>query len=371
MSSTSSTQTSSFEIDDRSNEIDSRLILTNQHLSGAYPASPTYAQYRYCWLRDGSFIAYAMDREGESESAAAFHRWAAATVLTQAKDIRELIRRSERGEPILEHEFLPARFGVDGEWQQDGWPNFQLDGYGHWLWSLGEHLRRARARDVSAEVVDAARLVGDYLRVFWQEPCYDAWEEYRSQLHTSTLASIYGGLAAMGETLLPELQAVAAKVRELILEECVTNGRFVKHIGNPAIDASLLWLSTPFAVVPEDHPFMIATAEEIELTLNITGGLRRYNADTFYGGGEWLLLTAWLGWYYTRLGKLERASECLAWVESHRDHDGSLPEQVSSEAGNDRFLDYWTRRWGSPAKPLLWSHAMALVLRCELQAKED
>ena len=33
------------------------LILGSQAPSGAYPAAPSYPAYRYCWFRDGSFIA--------------------------------------------------------------------------------------------------------------------------------------------------------------------------------------------------------------------------------------------------------------------------------------------------------------------------
>jgi GH15 family glucan-1,4-alpha-glucosidase len=350
----------------RSNYIDIRLILANQGSSGAYPASPGYSQYPYCWLRDGSFIAFAMDLTGETESAARFHAWTAATVLRHEKEIRALVERSFRGEALTEHDFLPARFTVEGEWHKDGWPNFQLDGYGHWLWSLGQHLREEGTDGATEEVVAAARLVGEYLCAFWQEPCYDAWEEYRSQLHTSTLASISGGLASIARVMLPELEPVAEEVREVILDECVAHGRFVKHIGNAAVDASLLWLSTPFSVLAEGDPLMTATVDEIERTLSVTGGLRRYAADTFYGGGEWVLLTAWLGWYHARRGNLERASECLDWVEAQRDDHGALPEQVSNPASNQRFLRYWSERWGVSAKPLLWSHAMAIVLRTEL-----
>jgi GH15 family glucan-1,4-alpha-glucosidase len=355
------------DIATRSNEIDIRLILSNQDSSGAFPASPGYSQYPYCWLRDGAFIAHAVDLAGESGSAMRFHRWVAATIRRHEPEIRELVRRGACGEAIGEHDFLPARFTVGGEWHRDGWPNFQLDGYGHWLWSVGEHLRRTGVDGAPPELLGAIRLVGEYLAAFWNEPCYDAWEEYRSQLHTSTLASIHGGLATIADVLLPDLGPLSREVRAVILDECVADGRFVKHIGNPAVDASLLWLSTPFSVVTEADPLMLATVAEIERTLSVTGGLRRYAADTFYGGGEWVLLTAWLGWYYARLGDEERAGECLAWVESRRDEDGSLPEQVSTAASNRRFLQYWTERWGTSAKPLLWSHAMAIVLRSELE----
>ena len=36
-----------------------RTMLANQGSNGAFVASPDFAQYRYCWLRDGSFVAYA------------------------------------------------------------------------------------------------------------------------------------------------------------------------------------------------------------------------------------------------------------------------------------------------------------------------
>ena len=43
-------------------------ILRNQSSSGAIVASPDFAQYHFCWLRDGSFSAFALDRAGEHRS---------------------------------------------------------------------------------------------------------------------------------------------------------------------------------------------------------------------------------------------------------------------------------------------------------------
>ena len=50
-------------------------ILRNQSASGAIVASPDFAQYHFCWLRDGSFSAYALDRAGEHEASARYHAW--------------------------------------------------------------------------------------------------------------------------------------------------------------------------------------------------------------------------------------------------------------------------------------------------------
>ncbi|CAN5837396.1 hypothetical protein BH23DEI1_BH23DEI1_13460 [soil metagenome] len=354
-------------------DVDVGHILAHQHASGAYPASPSFSQYPHAWLRDGSFVAYAMDRAGEHESAARFHAWVAGTLLRYEREVEALLEGARRGEAPDEFGFLPARFGVDGSWRHDGWPNFQLDGYGHWLWSLGEHRRLAPRPAAGNEVDRAAALVGRYLVTFWHEPCYDAWEEFRSQLHTSTLASIHAGLRALqgdagssGDTGVPGAGAAVDEIERVILGECLVSGRFVKHVGNPAVDASLLWLATPFAVLPEGDARVRATVLEIERALVVDGGLTRYAADTFYGGGAWILLTAWLGWYHARAGDTERAGACLAWVEARRGADGALPEQVSTARSIERFVRHWTARWGPSASPLLWSHAMALVLRREL-----
>ena len=57
-----------------------KSMLSHQVESGAFFASTDFAPYRYCWLRDGSFTAFALDRAGEQEAAERFHRWAAAAV---------------------------------------------------------------------------------------------------------------------------------------------------------------------------------------------------------------------------------------------------------------------------------------------------
>jgi GH15 family glucan-1,4-alpha-glucosidase len=344
---------------------DVHLIRQHQHEGGAYRAAAGYAQYESCWLRDGSFIAHAMDRALQHESAAAFHGWAARTIDRYEPHIEHLLARRAQGHGVDTRAFLPARFTVEGALRDDGWPNFQLDGYGQWLWSVAEHLARTDRAELPAAWRSAVVLVARYVAAFWSEPCYDAWEEYRSQLHTSTLASLFGGLHAIAPYLDGDaalLLSASDAIRDVIVSECVADGTFVKHIGNPAVDASLLWVSTPFDVVPSEHPIMRRTVDAIERTLLSEGGVRRYAADTFYGGGAWVLLTAWLGWHLARCGAMDRAKAYLGWVDQQRAADGSLPEQVATSHGNARFRAFWTSRWGEPARPLLWSHAMRIIL---------
>ena len=348
-----------------SDDVDLSAILAAQHATGAYPASAGFSQYGHSWLRDGSFIAHAADRAGHHDSAERFHRWTAQSIAAQAPVVRDLIARRRAGRPISEFDFLPTRYSLDGDWLQDGWPNFQLDGYGQWLWSLAGHLQATGRADLPPELAPAVSLTIDYLEEFWDEPCYDCWEEFRSQIHTATVGSLWAGLGAISR-FVPRAAATARAAERLVKSECVVDGRFVKHIGNAEVDASLLWLSAPFGVVAPEDPVMLATVEKIENDLLVDGGVSRYRADTYYGGGEWVILSASLAIYRARLGDVAGAKVCLDWIERQRRFDGSLPEQVPRASHNARFLEHWTRNWGPSASPLVWSHAMALCARMEV-----
>lgn len=347
---------------------DLALLLEHQRDDGALVASPTYGQYPYVWLRDGSFIAHALDRAGRGDRAAKFHGWVSRAILANADAVRNLIALSTAGEHPEERAFLPARFGADGAWPVDDWPAFQLDGYGQWLWSLEHHT--ALSASPPAEVMEAARLVADYLSAFRLEPCYDAWEEGRTQLHTSTLGSVAAGLRAAGRLFNHEFVVVSAELLAFMERECVAPygaaATFIKSVRQPVVDASLLWLVTPFELWPDDDLRIRATVARIEEELVQDGGVLRYRADTFYGGGAWVLLSAWLGWHYARSGRLEQARALARWVDTQRDGRGCLPEQVPVSSTHPVFLAYWRKRWGESAQPLLWSHAMRLLLEIEL-----
>lgn len=363
------------------------MLLSNQAASGAFPACPSFPTYRYSWLRDGSFIAYALDRVGEHAAARRFHRWAAATVVNQASRLSALQVKLASGRELAADDFLPARYLMDGTVQDDDWPNFQLDGYGAWLWGFAAHLGLAGDDGLLEELGPAVSLILDYLRSCWRLPCFDCWEEHGNQVHTSTLACLAGGMGSLARHTGDRASAVlAAEIRSHLLSHGVSNGRLTKFCGQRAdrmvrlpdaranspasvgreVDASLLWAAVPFGVLDPSDPVMANTVAEIERTLTVGGGVRRYARDTYYGGGLWLLLSAWLGWYYCRVGRVAEARSCLAWIEAQADEAGRLPEQVSESLVDPACLQPWVDAWGPVAKPLLWSHAMYLVLYVEI-----
>lgn len=344
------------------------MIRSGQAPSGAYVASPQFQAYQYAWLRDGAFIAYGMARAGQHDSALHFHRWVARTVQSVAGKVERLEAKACRGEAIGPHEWLHCRYTLEGAEATEAWGNFQLDGYATWLWALVEHVTQTGNTSLLAESQAAIDLVVRYVSRFWDRPNFDCWEEHGEERHPATLACLYGGLRAINRYRREARQeAVCGAIRQALLERFVHQGRLTKFADGRSVDANLLWVAVPFGLLEPHHPIMLATVAEIERRC-VTGGVHRYPEDTYYGGGEWLLLTAWLGWYYARTGNRRRARELLAWVEAHADANGFMPEQVSDRAFHPEMVQPWIERWGPVAKPLLWSHAMHLVLVAELDA---
>lgn len=342
------------------------IILQNQSESGAYIASPKFPNYRYCWFRDGAFIAYAMNLVGEHNSAARFHAWVAGVIDHHQPLIENAISKAKRGEPLGAEDVLNTRYDLDGKPADGDWPNFQLDGFGTWLWALNEH-KRLTGSELPAPWLEAARLVAAYLAALWRLPCYDCWEEFPDKRHTYTLAAIHGGLRAYSSLSRTNFASILEEIIMQINTTRVADGHFTKFLGSNDLDANLISLAVPYQLVNPQDPVMLATISAIESELRSNhGGVRRYSADTYYGGGDWILLTAWLGWYYARIGQRTKAEEALSWVEAQADAAGQLPEQVPSDISSPEYYQEWENRWGPIAKPLLWSHAMYLILKQSL-----
>lgn len=346
------------------------VIRANQAPSGAYLASPNFPVYRYSWLRDGAFIADAMSRAGDIASAEAFFDWCDRVIRARAGRIESLVARRAAGETIDRSEFLPTRYTVDGEEGREDWTEFQLDGYGTWLWALDAHGRRHR-RSVEPWL-GGAKASARYAASFWDHPSYDWWEEHPDRVHTSTLAAIYAGLEAAGswQALDAEARATfaatAGSIRRAVVEDAGRAVHLTKWLGSEAVDASLIAAATPFDVVAVDDPLMRATVERIEAELVHGSGVHRYLEDTYFGGGEWLLLTAFLGLHWARTGRSAEALAALHWMADQATPAGDLPEQVSGHVLAPAELAPWIERWGPVATPLLWSHAMFLSLAIEL-----
>ena len=187
----------------RSQQIHARsraVLLENQMPGGGYLACPTMPDYQFSWFRDGAYIAYAMTLDGQrgdvshagsmaaqTESARAFHDWCANVVNSRAEALERSIERAAQDKPLVLADTLNARYRANGDAGPDGWPEFQLDGPGTWLWSLGEYVDRSQTAPLPLAWARAVELTARYLAAVWQTPCHDCWEERGDDLHISCL----------------------------------------------------------------------------------------------------------------------------------------------------------------------------------------
>lgn len=304
------------------------VIAGFQEESGAYPASPNFANYRYTWFRDGSFTADAMSRAGDIESAERFFAWG-SKVVTDRRDL------------ILEGGRLYTRYTYEGQEVTDEWANFQLDGFGVFLWALKQHAVRHN-RSVQ-QYQDAAGLLQHYLVTHWHEPCFDWWEE-REGVHAATLACVYAGLKAYEH---PEAETVKRTIT----------------LDGERTDASLLVCGFFDAVNQESFA---PTLSRIEETLLENGGVYRYADDTYYGGGQWPVLSGLLGLYYVNSNRIDDAKKQLEWCITQIGVHDWIPEQAQTDMLHPESYGEWVEKAGIPAAPLLWSHAMTITLASRL-----
>jgi GH15 family glucan-1,4-alpha-glucosidase len=341
-----------------------KIIKKNQSSCGAYIASPNFSAYKYCWFRDSAFISFSMDLVGEHQSSQLFHAWAIKTIQKYKTKITKCIEQINRGNHLDDIDYFHSRFSVDGSELSDDWGHNQLDGLGTWLWSFIQHLSITKQINISLECIEAIHLIRDYLISLWKYPCYDCWEEKPDQVHTYTLASIFGGLNNLARFFDDDISRKAAnEIRNFVLQNTIKNGNFIKYIGSSEIDSNLLGLALPYEIIDINDEIMKKTVDLTEKYLQPSSiGVHRYPSDSYYGGGSWIILTAWLGWYYSKIGRTAHAQQILEWIEKQTTKDGELPEQVNEDLLVPSKYNEWVKRWGNIASPLLWSHSMYLIL---------
>ncbi len=242
---------------------------------------------------------------------------------------------------------LDTRFTFDGRAGDGEWWDFQLDGYGTWLWALAVHAERAGIGiDRWREGVE---LTVDYLVSSWERPCYDWWEEHTEHVHVSTLGCIAAGLDAVAGSLdatrAQSAKGAVTRIRARIEEHGTVNGRLTKWLGSDGLDASLLALVSPMRLYPVSEPVGAATVAAVADTLSVDGGVHRYLDDTYFGGGQWPLLSCMLGLARADAGDREGALALLEWAASTASAGrgaaragGPAPSRAGTRAGVDRAV---------------------------------
>lgn len=325
------------------------LDLLSDRRSGAVIAAPELdpdfehsGGYGFVWGRDLAFIVLAFLAAGRDDLAERALRW-------------------------LPHAQEPEGFWLQRHWTNGSlapsWCKHQLDETGASVFAYEAAWQALRNRELDTELWPSARRAAEFLLGTIEEdgiPCAtaDLWEE-RDGRHAFTAAAIYGGLRAAASfarrhepALAQTYDAAAEFVQEGIERELWSefHGRYLRSIGDPVADVSLLGLAWPFAAVDPGGERMRATVAGLESELRSpSGGVMRYTGDTYAGGHKWVLAALWLGLWHRQIGDGTGHERSLEYALFAQTPLGLLPEQVTEE--------------GEPAwvVPLAWSHAMLLL----------
>ena len=134
-------------------------------------------------------------------------------------------------------------------------------------------------------------------------------------------------------------------------------------------------MAVPYGLLAPDDPAFAATLERIETELvSPDGGVHRYAADTYYGGGR---VVPAHGRARTRVpparaaGDRERAEQCRRWIEAQAGPGRSLPEQVATRALHPERIAEWRASWGESAcpAPVVACHVPGAADRARLMAR--
>lgn len=333
-----------------------RLLTFSQ--SGAVLAAPTTSlpeavggtrnwDYRFCWLRDASFILGSFLDLGYEEQGEAFFRWLIhATQLTEPRldvfyDVFGHTMVPERVRHALEgwRGSGPVRTGNGAQGQ------LQLDVYGEIANSALLYVKAGGTLDFAQR----RRLAkfADVVCESWTLPDNGMWEmRDERRHHTYSKAMCWAALdsvlqlCAMGHLRLDtaRLERERAAIRTNIL----THGRSATQptlsgaYGHDYMDASLLLLPR-LGLIAADDPLMVATFERIDRDLGHGAQIRRYpdGMDGFASTeGTFTACGFWAADYLARRGDTQGARDRIAELLNNANDLGLMSEETDPDTGD-------------------------------------
>ncbi len=328
--------------------------------TGAVVAAPTTGlpeqaggernwDYRYTWIRDGSFSIYALLGLGYVEEAAAFGVWlrdrAAEWNGAGARPLKIMYRvdgSSDLTEETLEHfegwrGSRPVRVG-NGAADQ-----LQLDIYGEAM----DAVFLADTQGLHAAHQGWLDIVGmiDWLCENWDQPDEGIWET-RGGRRDFTYGRFQTWVALDRATRMAAHRARPANVaRWTAVRDAVYNqimergwnpkvGAFTQHYSTEVLDSSLLMMPLQGFIAPHD-PMWVSTLQAMDRELVSDSLVYRYNPGASPDGlagdeGTFSLCTFWYVDALARAGRLDDARLTFEKMHTYANHLGLYSEEVGS-----------------------------------------
>jgi len=305
--------------------------------------------YRYTWVRDGSFSVRALLGLGYTDEAEAFLRWLGDRLDTavDVDDGRSPLRIMYRvdGSPDLDEQTLehlggwqnsrPVRVGNGASGQ------LQLDIYGEALDSMS--VGDANGIPLPHEGWVRMRRIVDWLARNWDRTDEGIWETRGGQ-KDFTYGRLMSWVAFDRAIRLAQRHARPADLsrwtieRDAIYEQIMTRGwsdersAFVQHFGGNVLDASLLYMPLVGFVSPRD-PRWQSTLRAMDNELVSDSLVYRYDPGASPDGlqgseGTFSICTFWYVDALARSGRLDEARLTFEKMLTYANHVCLYAEEI-------------------------------------------
>jgi GH15 family glucan-1,4-alpha-glucosidase len=331
--------------------------------TGAMVAAPTSSlpetpggsrnwDYRFCWLRDSTFMLLALLRAGLHKDAEAWFNWLRKAIGSEPIDLRPFYRIDGARRAIeWEAEWLagfngakPVRFGNGAAAQ------LQLDIYGEVIDTL--HAAARQGMDHDADSDELVRLIADKLCELWEKPDAGMWEGRGGDHHyVYSKVMCWVGFNRASEWFCERDEARCERYRVLADEaraQVMNNGidrqrgLFTAAYGEPEMDAALLRLPL-VGFIDANDPVMKATVAQIERELLRDGLVWRYRPERFEDGigksheGAFLAAGFWLVSVYALQGRRDEAAALFESLAGRANDLGLLSEEADASGLRGNF----------------------------------
>lgn len=305
--------------------------------------------YRYTWLRDGSFSTEALLRLGFVTEAEAWRDWFLRVCAGQPEHLH--IMYGTAGEWLDLERALPWLSGFAGSQpirvSNAAHAQFQLGIYGDVIASL-EHAQRAGV-PFDTEHWSLIEPLLEFLDANWQRPGNGIWERRggEKQYVDSKLMVWVAFDRALKMAERGGFPIDASRWNQLMArihaQICSAGfdayrNTFTQSYGSSELDASLLLLVI-LGFLPADDPRIIGTVAAIEAELLVDGYVYRYtsddprNEDGSPSEGAFAMCGFWLVQAYTMMGRLDDARTLFARLAATANDVGLLSEEFDVARG--------------------------------------
>jgi GH15 family glucan-1,4-alpha-glucosidase len=327
--------------------------------TGALVAAPTTGlpeqtggernwDYRYTWIRDGSFSIYALLGLGYVEEAAAFGAWLrdrAAEYTGEGRPLKIMYRvdgTSDLVEETLDHfegwrSSRPVRIGNGAAGQ------LQLDIYGEAM----DAIALADAQGVQPTYQawkDLSRMI-DWLCDHWDQPDEGIWETRGGQKNFTygrfqTWVALDRAIKMAQHRSRPANVGQWTAVRDRVYGQIMERGwnpkvgAFTQHYDTEVLDSSLLLMPLQGFIGPRD-PIWLSTLAAMDRELVSDSLVYRYNPSASPDGlagdeGTFTLCTFWYVRALALAGRLDEARLVFEKMHTYANHLGLFSEEISS-----------------------------------------